>query len=412
MSDSFYITLPSNASTLTFPQNAGGHFRTILSEDIYLDEGWEVGLAEFTYVQNSWYNIREGENKIKIIKANQVMLTHYGSHKPADKIVWCAMAVRQVATLNDLIINFTVYPKVGGQQITGVQVFFEDEDEAECYTIAQICQEFNNLMIQGLPANIGSVVFKVDGTIDVTVKDATKANFTVMWRDEFKKLFTFSHPHIDSTKKEKYRFTVIDNKNHFKTPHIDEVILEPMHYNSVSGLLYDVNECMYRKVPDIRNVISFSLQKDISRVQFNCGTAALHTEIVLSPTISRMLGYRETDTFNYQADKRMAQNLPNLHFTLPTLWVYTNIVEAVIVGDIKANLLRIIPVEYASAADGIQSQGTIIKVFERPHYMELSTSTIQNIEILIAAGFNAIPIDFTNNIITKLHFRKKRSVQL
>ena len=65
MNDNFFITLPSNACKNIFPSNTGGHFKTILAQPLHLDNNtWEVGLAEITYVANSWDNVREGENEV------------------------------------------------------------------------------------------------------------------------------------------------------------------------------------------------------------------------------------------------------------------------------------------------------------------------------------------------------------
>ena len=55
--DSFYLTLPSNASTPTFHENNGGHYKTLLANEIRLDNEWEVGLSEIIYVSESWDNV-------------------------------------------------------------------------------------------------------------------------------------------------------------------------------------------------------------------------------------------------------------------------------------------------------------------------------------------------------------------
>ena len=49
-SDGFYLTLPSDRSMATFPNNTVAQFETFLPERIDLTEGeWEVGLREMMY---------------------------------------------------------------------------------------------------------------------------------------------------------------------------------------------------------------------------------------------------------------------------------------------------------------------------------------------------------------------------
>jgi hypothetical protein len=52
----FHITLPSDSSMKTYPDNTVAHFTTKLAETIRLDGDYEVGLAEIIY-PHAWYNI-------------------------------------------------------------------------------------------------------------------------------------------------------------------------------------------------------------------------------------------------------------------------------------------------------------------------------------------------------------------
>jgi hypothetical protein len=57
----FYLTLPSNSSAQSFPNNTLTHYFTKLPHAIDLVGGqWEVGLAEIQY-PHTWYNIAEDE---------------------------------------------------------------------------------------------------------------------------------------------------------------------------------------------------------------------------------------------------------------------------------------------------------------------------------------------------------------
>ena len=49
-SDGFYLTLPSDGSMATFPNNTVAQFKTLFTQTIDLTDGeWEVGLSEMMY---------------------------------------------------------------------------------------------------------------------------------------------------------------------------------------------------------------------------------------------------------------------------------------------------------------------------------------------------------------------------
>ena len=57
-SPDFYLTLPSNASMNTHPDNTLTHYITTLQQRINLSGQWGCGLVEILY-PHSWYNVRE-----------------------------------------------------------------------------------------------------------------------------------------------------------------------------------------------------------------------------------------------------------------------------------------------------------------------------------------------------------------
>ncbi len=61
--DSFYMTLPSNSSMDTYPDNALSHYSVNLPSALSFDGAWEVCLAEISYPRR-WLNIVEGHNHI------------------------------------------------------------------------------------------------------------------------------------------------------------------------------------------------------------------------------------------------------------------------------------------------------------------------------------------------------------
>ena len=57
---SFYITLPSNASENTFPNNNAGHFFVKLPQTIEVSSQYEVGLVEIQF-PNHFCNVLEDD---------------------------------------------------------------------------------------------------------------------------------------------------------------------------------------------------------------------------------------------------------------------------------------------------------------------------------------------------------------
>ena len=58
MTTSFYVTLPSNGSMDTFPENTMAEFTNRLSKPIHLEGKWEVGMIECSYPR-SWWQVNE-----------------------------------------------------------------------------------------------------------------------------------------------------------------------------------------------------------------------------------------------------------------------------------------------------------------------------------------------------------------
>ena len=62
-SSHFYLTLPSNASTSTFPDNKASSYRVKIPQPLNLNGDWEVGLYSITY-PHTWYNFSEHDGQV------------------------------------------------------------------------------------------------------------------------------------------------------------------------------------------------------------------------------------------------------------------------------------------------------------------------------------------------------------
>ena len=93
--------------------------------------------------------------------------------------------------------------------------------------------------------------------------------------------------------------------------------------------------------------------------------------------------------------------LKNYLNEINTFYVYSDIVEYQVVGDVNAPLLRLV------ASNQTNGLNFMSKVFDSPHYLPVSRNNINTIEIDIRSSLGD-PIYFTSGeVVVKLHFRRK-----
>lgn len=84
-----------------------------------------------------------------------------------------------------------------------------------------------------------------------------------------------------------------------------------------------------------------------------------------------------------------------------TLWIYSDVCVPTIVGDTKTYLLRTIPVPQNS-----EKGETCTYTYNKPFYFPLIRHTMLDMTIQIFDTYGKEPINFANNVICQLHFRK------
>lgn len=122
--------------------------------------------------------------------------------------------------------------------------------------------------------------------------------------------------------------------------------------------------------------------------------------ITLSPQLSLQLGFEPNRNL---VEKGFGKCPANLHLGLPPqLFVYCDIIEPQIVGDVMTPLLRIIPLDPANYIYGANK----MHVFTPPHYLPVMRREFDTIEIDIRSSTGQkIPFQF-GTVCIKLHFRK------
>jgi len=171
-------------------------------------------------------------------------------------------------------------------------------------------------------------------------------------------------------------------------------MIPPGFYETVPDIL----KAMY--VKDMQDKIFFTFNQVTKRVRIRVKNNA---RVILHKSLAEKLGFEPVviaakngriEAFEespYVAD-------PNTHYK--TLFVYTDIVEPQIVGDVLAPLLRMVHVT--------GTDGDLVSVqFDRPHYLSVSRKDIETLEIVIRMHTGELTPFERGRSYVKLHFRQK-----
>lgn len=163
------------------------------------------------------------------------------------------------------------------------------------------------------------------------------------------------------------------------------------NYENISNILTALN--------NIKEKIKFRFD-DISKLVNVAIADDSITSITLSPKLSFQLGFEPN---NNLAHKNQGRCPANVYLGLPSqLFVYCDIIEPQIVGDVMTPLLRIISLDPSKYIYGSNK----MHVFSPPHYLPVMRREFDTIEIDIRSSTGEkIPFQFGTACV-KLHFRK------
>ena len=119
--------------------------------------------------------------------------------------------------------------------------------------------------------------------------------------------------------------------------------------------------------------------------------------LVFYPLLATILGFKPDVRIT---ESRTGDTVTNLKATITSLYIYTSIIRASMVGDSTATLLQMAPVE--------RTQGDTIKhTFFPGVYFSLRSFDIRRIDVAIAdAHGKDIDFEFGHTVV-HLHFRRK-----
>ena len=132
-------------------------------------------------------------------------------------------------------------------------------------------------------------------------------------------------------------------------------------------------------------------------VKFNKDVVSV---IRLSEHLKYILGFQERDLYNWQGYKDIAKHPVDIRGGVDALYVYCDLVENQIVGNVREPLLRILPVQgmYGEIVD---------QDFIARHYIPILKKEFSTVHISIKSDRDlVIPFAF-GKVIVKLHFRSQ-----
>lgn len=182
----------------------------------------------------------------------------------------------------------------------------------------------------------------------------------------------------------------------------DRVCVPPGVYRDIDSLLVSINE-----IPCLAGHLKFHHGRNgyvtASRICTACEN--IEHSFYLSSVINKVLGFTHSSGIVVKEDVEcIGQRPANLTNGIPNmLFVYTDICEPYITGDVQTPLLRVVP---CNIADNYSYGSVKIRSFSPPRYVPLLRSSFQTIDIDIRDEFGE-PIPFDHGTLTvTLQFKR------
>ena len=168
--------------------------------------------------------------------------------------------------------------------------------------------------------------------------------------------------------------------------------MEYGHYETIQDLIKDLNVNLAKDSGTGNIVFSFNALNGKVKVRLKNGY-----KMSLFKKLSFILGFGGEDIVIEKSSE--APYVADLQI-IPTIYIYSNIVQPQIVGDTSAPLLKAIPVE--------GKYGDITtKTFTNIQYVPIQMKSFEDIKILLKSDTGE-PVPFERGkVVTTLHFRER-----
>ena len=202
---------------------------------------------------------------------------------------------------------------------------------------------------------------------------------------------------------------------------VHDVSPPPGHYDSLDALVKQINATIASKESK-KNLFRFSYNEISKKITITFGPdAKLPTVLVMSKMFAELAGFsladvksvlseheereKKTTTGGKSKELRtailLALNVCDLQRSFYSLFVYCDVVEHVVVGDVKAPLLRTVNI---TGKEGL----TVNRIFQTVQYVPVKRKQFSTIKIDIRDDTGR-PVPFQHGkVIVTLHFRRKR----
>ena len=214
----------------------------------------------------------------------------------------------------------------------------------------------------------------------------------------------YSLPRLTATSSTR-SITITVNYTHFRPLKEPEIILNPIASFAVSHkekIKRPLDLIPTLNVNTEKYGYEFTYDHDKFRYVLRCGkTYALQ----LSKTLADILGFDESASVMVHRSVTLeAQTFPLLHRDITALYVYTNIIDPVYIGDVKAPLLLTCP--FKRDNEGVNK--TMQQEFLNPCYAPLNRSKLQQIDLAVYDDAGALIPFLYGKTKLSLHFRRRK----
>ncbi len=158
----------------------------------------------------------------------------------------------------------------------------------------------------------------------------------------------------------------------------------------------------YEKIKIKKDLIVFDFDQIHQRVSITIDTLELFEKIVLPKELLYLLGFNKQPIFNQTVT--IAPYLPDLTGGVNQLYIYCDVVEPVIVGDVIAPLLRVVSMNTSKVSYG----QNIVQKYSNPHYFPVTSKHLRDVLVTINDDSDQ-PIKFSyGKCLIQLHFKRAK----
>ena len=425
MTDNFVVTLISNGSMMSYPQNTGNNFTNRLGEAIDLrgvvineDMNWEVAMADFQYT-----NVFDQINKAIDCRIALV----YPAPEDEEEVTREAEADEAANEEQEAAAR---QESLETNEITPVDPSAHDDALAALHEAGLVTRSDNTP-----PPAKRAKKDKDKGNEDKVLtqnareawqkglsgSSASKGIGALMFDHEYSKPRRYDE--IDESIKTYIGETFHylrgkPDKDGFKRQVEPEVAVVQVkigrgNYESPVAIAYIMAATFNMVIKQLVNRPTLNTQLRVEvgangKINFVCDDIRVHHTIFMDDKrLADILGLRTTKMHPegpslYKAE-RQGTGTPLLTTYVPNMFIYCDVVADQYVGDVMAPLLELVPVKHA--AMGERMQYSLIP----PTYLEVARKYIDTIHVEIRDD-KGVPVPFDDSkgtVVVRLHFRRK-----